>query len=158
MTVKYQIQDIERDEIKIQWAAVNELAGAVPSRGMAGPMGQCGGNTDRNKQYSKSHEADQASHALSAELRGIDGRCHAALWSGLVAAASRRGAEGLILLISRLRLRCIVAFKPHDSRHDGRRPQTTGTLVAEGGVACFADFYGVSRSPRANYLARLEQG
>ena len=43
MTVKYRIQDIERDEIKIQWAVVNELAGPVPSRGMAGTMGQCGG-------------------------------------------------------------------------------------------------------------------
>ena len=43
MTVRYRIHDTERDEIKIQWAVVNELAGAVPSRGMAGTMGRCGG-------------------------------------------------------------------------------------------------------------------
>lgn len=51
-----------------------------------------------------------------------------------------KGFERLELLISILRLRCIVSFKPHDSRHGGRRRQIIGTLVAEGRVAYFADF------------------
>lgn len=43
MTVKYRIEDIERDEIKLTWSVVKEATGRERARGMAGTMGQCGG-------------------------------------------------------------------------------------------------------------------
>lgn len=43
MTVKYRIEDIERDEIKLKWTVVKELTGRERATGMGGTMGQCGG-------------------------------------------------------------------------------------------------------------------
>ncbi|MGI9519927.1 MAG: hypothetical protein ACR2NP_22930 [Pirellulaceae bacterium] len=43
MTVIYRVQDVERDEIKLRWTVVEEVEGAEAPLGMAGTMGQCGG-------------------------------------------------------------------------------------------------------------------
>ncbi len=43
MTVMYRVQDVERDEIKLRWTVVKELEGFERRRGLAGTMGQCGG-------------------------------------------------------------------------------------------------------------------
>ena len=44
MVVKYRVQDVERDEIKLRWTIVKKVEGRERARGMAGTMGQCGGH------------------------------------------------------------------------------------------------------------------
>jgi len=43
MTVKFRVNELSHDEIKIDWTIVKELSGPERAGGMAGTMGQCGG-------------------------------------------------------------------------------------------------------------------
>ena len=44
MTVKFRVEELERDEMRITWMVVRELEGDAPPGGMSGTMGQCGGH------------------------------------------------------------------------------------------------------------------
>ena len=80
------------------------------------------------------------------------------LLRGLAEGLRAREPDSLNLLILMLRLRWIVSFKPHDRRHDGRRPKKLAHWWQKVGWLFLPIFYGVSRSPRASYLAKLEHG
>lgn len=43
MTVKFRVDEVERDKLAISWEVLKEYSGGRPSSGRAGTMGKCGG-------------------------------------------------------------------------------------------------------------------